>query len=95
MENILDLVKNDATTSLQKIATKLVIPQKRVINILHEPSLPPYHEQRVQHLQPGGHDWRMQFCNWKNNNGPVVSRCNTLKYGPMQQWILIFNTSFR
>lgn len=74
IESILDLVEDDATTSSRRIATQLVIPQKRVIKTLHEQGLHPYHVQRVQHLQPEDYVRRMQFCNWINDNGPVVTR---------------------
>lgn len=69
----MDSVENDATTSSQRI-TELVIPQKRVINTLHEHGLHLYHVQIVQHLQPEDCDRHRQFCNWINNNGSVVSR---------------------
>src|ERR1700755_1617659 len=50
VENILDLVGKDPTTSSRRIATQLDIPQRRVINTLHEQGLYPYHVQRVQHV---------------------------------------------
>jgi len=31
---------------------------------LHEEDLYPYHDQRVQHLEPGDHAQRMDLCRW-------------------------------
>lgn len=74
VENILDLVEEDATTSSRRIGTQLGIPQKRVLNTLHEQGLYPYHVQRVQHLQPEDYAKRIEFCRWINNNHRIVSR---------------------
>lgn len=72
IENVLALVEEDATTSSRRIGTQLGIPQKRVINTLHEQGLYPYHVQRVQHLQPGDYAKRMEFCEWIINNRHLV-----------------------
>lgn len=74
VEDILDLVAEDATTSSRRISIQLGIPQTRVITTLHQHGLHPYHPQRVQHLQPEDYPKRMEFCRWINNNSRVVSR---------------------
>lgn len=74
VENILDLVEEDATTSTRRIATQLDISQKRVIHTLHEQGLYPYHLQRVQFLHPEDYAKRVEFCRWVTNNRRVVSR---------------------
>lgn len=73
IENILDFVEEDATTSSRRVATQLAIPQKRVIKTLHEQGLYPYHVQKVQHLFPEDYARRMEFCHWINNNHGVIS----------------------
>ncbi|CAH0561769.1 unnamed protein product [Brassicogethes aeneus] len=74
VENILDLVEEDATTSTRRIATQLDISQKRVIHTLHEQGLYPYHLQKVQFLYPEDYGKRVEFCRWVTNNRRVVSR---------------------
>lgn len=72
VENILDLVEENRGTSSRRISAQLEIPQTRVIRTLHEHGLYPYHIQRVQHLQPGDHARRVQFCRWINANRNLV-----------------------
>jgi hypothetical protein len=36
----------------------------QVWRTLHEEHLYPYHDQTVQHLEPGDHAQRMDLCHW-------------------------------
>ena len=40
---------------------------------LHEGDLYPYHDQRVQHLEPGDHAQRMDFCHWIKTHPELLS----------------------
>jgi len=40
---------------------------------LHEENLYPYHDQRVQHLEPGDHAKRMDLCHWVNAHSKLLN----------------------
>ena len=40
---------------------------------LHEENLYPYHDQRVQHLEPGNHAQCLDFCQWVTANPELLS----------------------
>jgi hypothetical protein len=42
-----------------RIASRIGVLHMQVWQILHEEDLYPYHDQRVQHLEPGDHAQRM------------------------------------
>ena len=46
------------------MASLIGVSRMQVWRTLHEKVLYPYHDQRVQHLEPGDHARRMDLCNW-------------------------------
>ena len=45
----------------------------QVWRTLHEEHLYPYHDQRVQHLEPGDHAQRMDLCHWIKAHPEMLS----------------------
>ena len=45
----------------------------QVWRILHEEDLYPYHDQRVQHLEPGDHAQRFDLCYWITAHPEMLS----------------------
>ena len=45
----------------------------QVCRTLHEDDLHPYHDQRVQHLEPGDHAQRMDLCQWIKAHPELLS----------------------
>jgi len=43
---------------------RIGVSRMQVWRTLHEEVLYRYHDQRVQHLEPGDHAQRMDLCNW-------------------------------
>lgn len=66
-EMVLDLVKDDPTTSIRRISTNVGLNQRTVFNILHEQQLYPYHFTPVQNLLPGDLLARTNFCEFVLN----------------------------
>jgi len=62
--NILEMVQRSPRLSTRRMASRLVVSRMQVWRTLHEKDLYPYHEQRVQHLEPGDHAQRMDLCHW-------------------------------
>jgi len=46
------------------MASRIGVSRMHVWRTLHEEDLCPYHEQRVQHLEPVDHVQRMDLCHW-------------------------------
>ena len=63
-ENILQMVQRCPLLSTRRMASRIGVSRIQVWRNLHEEDLYPYHEQRVQHLEPGDHFQRMYLCNW-------------------------------
>ena len=47
-----------------RMASRIGVSRMQVWRTLHEEDLYPYHDQRVQHLEPGDHAQRIVLCNW-------------------------------
>jgi hypothetical protein len=63
-ENILEMVQRNPWLSTRRIASRISVSRMQVWRTLHEDDLHPYHDQRVQHLEPGDLDQRMNLCHW-------------------------------
>jgi len=65
-ENILDMVQRSPRLSIRRMASRVGLSRMNVWRTLQEENLYPYHDQRVQHLEPGDHTQRMDLCHWVN-----------------------------
>ena len=61
-ENILAMVQRSPRLSTRRIASLIGVSRMQVWRTLHEEDLYPYHDQRVQHLEPGDHAQRKDLC---------------------------------
>ena len=52
-ENILDMVQRSPRLSTRRMASRVGLSRMNVWRTLHEENFYPYHDQRVQHLEPG------------------------------------------
>ena len=57
-ENILEMVQRSARLSTRRMASRIGVSRMQVWRTLHEDDLYPYHDQGVQHLEPGDHAQR-------------------------------------
>jgi hypothetical protein len=46
------------------MASRIGVSRMQVLRTLHEEDLYPYHDQTVQHLEPGDHAQRMDLFHW-------------------------------
>jgi len=60
-ENILQMVQRSPRLSTCRMASRIGVSRMQVWRTLHEEDLYPYHDQRVQHLEPGNHAQRMDL----------------------------------
>ena len=58
------MVQRSPRLSTRRMTSRIGVSRMKVWRTLHEEDLYPYHDQRVQHLEPGDHAQRMDFCNW-------------------------------
>ena len=72
-ENILEMAQRSPHLSTHRMASRIGVSRMQVWRTLHEDNLYPYHDQRVQHLEPGGHDQRMDLCHWIKAHPKLVS----------------------
>ena len=63
-ENILQLVQRSPRLSTRRMTSRIGLSRMQVWRTLHEENLYPYHDQRVQHLEPGDHAQGMDLCQW-------------------------------
>ena len=61
-ENILEMVQSSARLSIRKIASCISVSRMQVWRTVHEEHLYPYHDHRVQHLEPGDPAQHMDLC---------------------------------
>jgi len=64
-ENILEMVQRSPRLSTRRIAPHIGVSRMQAWRTLHEENLYPYHDQRVQHLEPGDHAQRLDSCHWE------------------------------
>jgi len=63
-ENILEMVQRSPWLSTWGIAFHIGVSCMQVWRTLHEENLHPYHDHRVQQLEPGDPAQRMDLCHW-------------------------------
>jgi len=63
-ENIIEMVQRNPRLSTRRIASRIGVSRTQEWRTLHEDNLHPYHDHRVQHLQPGDPAQRMDLCDW-------------------------------
>ena len=63
-ENILEMVQRSPRLSTRRMASHIGVSRMQVWWTLHEEDLYPYHDQRVQHLEPGDHAQCFDLCHW-------------------------------
>ena len=56
-----------------RMASRIGVSRMQVWRTLHEVDLYPYHDQRVQHLEPGDPAQRMDLCNWIKAHPELLS----------------------
>jgi len=72
-ENILQMVQRSPRLSTRRTASRIGVSGMQVWRTLHEEDLYPYHDQRVQHLEPGNHAQRMDLCHWIKAHPELLS----------------------
>ena len=72
-ENILQMVQRSLRLSTRRMASRIGVSHMQAWRTLHEEELYPYHDQRVQHLEPGDHAQRMDFCHWIKAHPELLS----------------------
>jgi len=72
-ENILQMVQRSPRLSIRRMASRIGVSRMKVWRTLHEEDLYPYHDQRVQHLEPGDHAQRMDLCHWIKAHPELLS----------------------
>ena len=55
------------------MASRVELSRMNVWRTLHEENLYPYHDQRVQHLEPGDHAKLMDLCHWVNAHPELLN----------------------
>ena len=72
-ENILRMVQRSPRLSTRTLPSRIGVSRMQVWRTLHEEHLYPYHDQRVQHLEPGDHAQRMDLCHWIKAHPELLS----------------------
>ena len=73
-ENILDMVQRSPRLSTRRMASRVGLSRMNFWRTIHEVYLYPYHDQRVQHLEPGDHAKRMVLCYWVNAHPELLNQ---------------------
>jgi len=71
-ENILEMVQRSSRLSTRRIASRIGVSRMQLWQTLHE-DLHPYHDHRVQHLEPGDPAQRMDLCHWITAHPELLS----------------------
>ena len=67
------MVQRSPCLSTRRMASRIGISRMQVWRALHEEGLYPYHDQRVQHLEPGDHAQLMDLCHWIKAHPELLS----------------------
>ena len=62
LENILQTVQRVPRLSTRRMASRIGVSRMQAWRTLHEKDLYPYHDQRVEHLEPGDHAQHFDLC---------------------------------
>ena len=71
-ENILQMVQRSPRLSTGRMASRMGVSHMQVLRTLRKEDLYPYHDQTVQHLEPGDHVQRMELCYWIQANPKLL-----------------------
>jgi len=72
-ENILEMVQRSPRLSTRRMASRIGVSRMQVWRTLHEENLYPYHDQSVQHLEPGDHAQHMDLWHWIKAHPELLS----------------------
>ena len=72
-ENILEMVQRSPRLSTRRIASRIGVSRMQVWRTLHEEDLHPYHDYKIQHLEPGDPAQRMDLCRWITAHPELLS----------------------
>jgi len=67
------MVQRSPYLSTRRMASCIGVSRMQVCRTLREEDLYPYHDQRVQHLEPGDHAQRMDLCRWITAHPELLS----------------------
>jgi len=67
------MVQRSPRLSTRRIASRIGVSRMQVWRTLHEEKLYPYHDNRVQHLEPGDPAQRMDLCYWITAHPQLLS----------------------
>jgi len=67
------MVQRSPRLSIRRIASLVGLSRMNVWRRLREGNLYPYHDQRVQHLEPGDHAQHMDLCHWLNAHPELLN----------------------
>jgi len=70
-ENILEM--GSPRLSTRRMTSRIGLSRMQVWRTLHEENLYPYHDQRVQHLEPGDHAQLLDLCHWVTAHPELLS----------------------
>jgi len=71
-QNVLQMVQRSPRLSTRRIACRIGVSRMQVRQTLHE-DLHPYHDHRVQHLEPRDPAQRMDLCRWITAHPELLS----------------------
>jgi len=72
-ENILEMVQRSPRLSTRRVDSRIGVSRTQVWLTLREDDLYPYHDQRVQHLEPGDHAQRMDLSHRIKSHPELLS----------------------
>ena len=72
-DKILQMVQRSLRLSKRRMASCIGVSRMQVWRTLHDEDLYPYHDQRVQHLEPGDRAQRMDLCQWIKAHPELLS----------------------
>ena len=72
-ENILEMVQSSLRLSIRRMASPIRISRVQVWRTIRDEDYYPYHNQAIQHLEPGDHAQRMDLCHWIKAHAKLLS----------------------
>ena len=67
------MVQRSPRLSTRRMASRIGVSRMQLLRTLHKEDLYPYHDQRVQHLEPGDNAQHMDLCYWIKAHPELVS----------------------
>ena len=72
-EYILEMVQRSLRLSTRRMASRIGVSRMQLWRTLQEHNFYPYHDQSVQHLEPGDRAQRMDLCHWVRDHPEILS----------------------